>query len=240
MEEDAPAGVPEWVVTYGDMMSLLLTFFIMLVSLSEISAEGKYRAILESIQQRLGYHRGPLAPQGSNFPLNSLIEQLKSLGSHSNTDKGRGGVRAQGPQGVEFRVFRRHDGTAINVGGPMAFAPGEARIPETLQPVLAHTAKVLAGKPNKIEIRGHASRQPLPANSPYADKYTLSYERARNVALYLEAAGVEHQRIRVSAAGDTELPPKTGDQRAWHPDRIEVLVMDTHTSEFAGERDIPD
>jgi chemotaxis protein MotB len=40
MEEDAPAGVPEWGVTFGDMMSRLLTFFIMLVSLSEISSEG--------------------------------------------------------------------------------------------------------------------------------------------------------------------------------------------------------
>ncbi|MBL4886213.1 MAG: flagellar motor protein MotB, partial [Planctomycetaceae bacterium] len=36
MDDDEPPGVPEWVVTYGDMMSLLLTFFIMLVSLSEV------------------------------------------------------------------------------------------------------------------------------------------------------------------------------------------------------------
>ena len=35
-ENDSSPGVPEWVVTYGDMMSLLLTFFIMLVSLSEL------------------------------------------------------------------------------------------------------------------------------------------------------------------------------------------------------------
>ena len=47
MEEDAPPGVPEWVVTYGDMMSLLLTFFIMLVSLSEIVAE---KAISDSVR----------------------------------------------------------------------------------------------------------------------------------------------------------------------------------------------
>ena len=46
MEDDGPPGVPEWVVTYGDMMSLLLTFFIMLVSLSEVVADQKYRAIL--------------------------------------------------------------------------------------------------------------------------------------------------------------------------------------------------
>ncbi|MCA9240906.1 MAG: flagellar motor protein MotB, partial [Planctomycetales bacterium] len=33
VEEEPPPGIPEWVVTFGDMMSLLLTFFIMLVSM---------------------------------------------------------------------------------------------------------------------------------------------------------------------------------------------------------------
>jgi chemotaxis protein MotB len=53
MDDDSP-GVPEWVVTYGDMMSLLLTFFIMLVSLSEVVAENKYRAILDALQKYTG------------------------------------------------------------------------------------------------------------------------------------------------------------------------------------------
>ena len=53
-----PPGVPEWVVTYGDMMSLLLTFFIMLVLLSEVVAEKKYRAILEAIQEYGAYAGG--------------------------------------------------------------------------------------------------------------------------------------------------------------------------------------
>ena len=44
-EEDSGGGIPEWVVTFGDMMSLLLTFFIMLVSLSEIKQEEKFQAI---------------------------------------------------------------------------------------------------------------------------------------------------------------------------------------------------
>ncbi|HID23354.1 MAG TPA: hypothetical protein EYP14_13280, partial [Planctomycetaceae bacterium] len=43
MADEDSGGVPEWVVTYGDMMSLLLTFFIMLVSLSEVVADKRYR-----------------------------------------------------------------------------------------------------------------------------------------------------------------------------------------------------
>ena len=49
IEEDPPAGVPEWVVSFGDMMSLLLTFFIMLVSMSEMM---KFEKHVRSYQKR--------------------------------------------------------------------------------------------------------------------------------------------------------------------------------------------
>ena len=38
-KEEARAGAPEWMVTYGDMMSLLLVFFVALVSMSEIKKD---------------------------------------------------------------------------------------------------------------------------------------------------------------------------------------------------------
>ena len=62
-DEGDAGGIPEWVVTFGDMMSLLLTFFIMLVSLSEVVADQKYRAILDALQQYLGYRTAPASPE---------------------------------------------------------------------------------------------------------------------------------------------------------------------------------
>ena len=53
MEEEEQAGIPEWVVTFGDMMSLLLTFFIMLVSMSEIKEEKRYQAMVETTLELL-------------------------------------------------------------------------------------------------------------------------------------------------------------------------------------------
>ncbi len=98
-EDDGPPGVPEWVVTYGDMMSLLLTFFIMLVSLSEVVANEKYRAVLNALQQYVGYQHSAPAPPGEQFPLNSLLMQLDSLGSHAIKDAGRGGIKSESVAG---------------------------------------------------------------------------------------------------------------------------------------------
>lgn len=52
--EEAPAVTQDWVLTYGDLMSLLLTFFIMLVSMSEIKQGDKYQGVADSLQQKFG------------------------------------------------------------------------------------------------------------------------------------------------------------------------------------------
>lgn len=237
-QEEPPAPVPEWIVTYGDMMSLLLTFFIMLVSLSEIQAESKYRAVLESINARLGYRSAPLAPPGKNFPLDSLLEKLKQLGSHSNTDKGRGGVRARGAEGTEFRVNRRRDGTSLTLGGPVAFSAGSAYLPEDALPVLKRVIEVLAGKPHKIEVRGHVSRLPLPEDSKFSDKYALAYARARKVVDYFVEQGIAAPRVRAGAAADSQPVAADDSMLDTQNDRVEILVLDVTTQEFEGERDI--
>ena len=61
--EDDGGGIPEWVVTFGDMMSLLLTFFIMLFSMSEIKEEQQYQAMLDALHQQFGQSSAHAAPR---------------------------------------------------------------------------------------------------------------------------------------------------------------------------------
>ena len=48
-----PAGTPAWLLTYGDLMSLLLCFFILLAALSQLKVQD-YRAVVKEIQRALG------------------------------------------------------------------------------------------------------------------------------------------------------------------------------------------
>lgn len=240
MADDPPAGVPEWIVTYGDMMSLLLTFFIMLVSLSEVKGNAKYQAMIESIIKYMGYKAGPQAPYGEGFPLSGLIEKLKSLGSHTNTDRGAGGVKRPGPEGDDLQTFKGREGTSISVGGALAFGSADAEISPAVEDVLRTIAIKLAGKPNKIDIRGHTSPDPLPEDSPYSDKFQLSYERARSVLEALHQQGIQRERMRVSAAADTEPLPPSADKKAIKLDRVEIFVLDAYAKDFIGPRDVRD
>lgn len=237
IEEDPPAGVPEWVVTYGDMMSLLLTFFIMLVSLSELKGDKKYQAMVQSIMKRMGYELGPDVPPGKAFPLDSAIDKLRTLGAQSKTEAGRGGVKVPGPEGQDVRVFKGKEGTAISLGGPLVFLPGSDELAPGAAAVVSRLALELAGKPNKVDIRGHTTRDPPPAGSAWKDNFELGYARARKVYDLFVEQGIARDRLRVSSAADTEPVPAGNDKKPQYLDRVEVYALDAFSREFIGPKE---
>jgi chemotaxis protein MotB len=245
MDDDAPPGVPEWVVTYGDMMSLLLTFFIMLVSMSEVKANEKYRAIIESLVKYLGYPSAASSPAGENFPMNSLIERLQTLGSHLDDGDGRGGVRRQSLDGNAMRVFRNREGNAVPVG-EVPFDAGSFELTDEAKAKLQEAAAIIAGKPNKIDVRGFAlervtrtavdtdsSSDPAgPATAADVAKARfLAYQRARAVLRALEQRGIRHDRLRITA--QTVSP---SGEPAESPDRVDVFALDQFAGELVGPR----
>jgi len=237
MEDDGPPGVPEWVVTYGDMMSLLLTFFIMLVSLSEIVNEEKYRAILESIQSYTGYRTGPISPPGKYFPMNSMVEQMSMLGAYTDSpDRGRGGIKTKAPEGKDVRIYRFREGVPVQVGKTLYYDQIQIDLKPEQKEELDQMIPELAGKPNKIEVRSHTSVEPLPAGAPVHDKLVLTYQRGRQAMLYLIQKGIEPKRIRITAASDNEPPLQTGDEKTQRMDRLNVLLLDAFVDDYVGPR----
>ena len=238
MDDETP-GVPEWVVTYGDMMSLLLTFFIMLVSLSAVVADQRYRAILDALQQYVGYATTAQAPPGSHFPLNSPIGGLETLGSYTNEEDGRGGIKSKGATGEDFRALRTPEGSPLLMRDVVEFDRDSVVLSAAAKRGLTGIADELAGKPNKIEIRSHASPEKMPDGGT-PDKLELTYRRARTVVDFLAASGISRDRFRLTAVGDVEPLPATGDKTALQHDRVEVLMLDTFADEYVGPRPVSD
>lgn len=238
-EDDPPPGVPEWVVTYGDMMSLLLTFFIMLVSLSEVAGDKKYLQVLESLQKGIGYRAGPAGPPGKQFPLNSMVDKLKTLGAHSESEKGRGGVKTpQSVQGTDKRVLMQRHGKPIPAGPPVLFERFSAELNDDTRRRLTEIARTLLGKPNKLEIRGHTSSLAMPEGSGFADQFALSFARGRAAFDVLVAEGVEKDRIRIIAVGDNEPPEIASDAQTVQADRVEIVVLDAFSAAYVGPKQV--
>lgn len=245
MEEDAPPGVPEWVVTYGDMMSLLLTFFIMLVSLSEIVAESKYRAVLEALDKQIGFQTAPVAPPGVQFPGNSMTESTNvKLGAQSPEDTGNGGVKPVSVQGDDRRIKVTDEGIPQQVGSFLTFQPvrknadgkNEYQLTGDSEAELIKIVSELRGKPNKIEIRSHvaaADNSQVPDSESITEGISRSYYQGHAVFALLESWDIDPARIRITAAG-TALATKHDEDANIPPERIEVFTTDVFSSEYIG------
>ena len=233
-EDEAPPGVPEWVVTYGDMMSLLLTFFIMLVSMSELKEEGKLRAALDALNERFGQSEGTVGLPGRSLQENSAFTNQTSAGSNMMGGLKAKGRKSKGPGGANRTVSRINHGTVVSLGGPAMFSSFEAKLSQGLRDRLDAVAQVVATKPNRVLVRGHASAEPLPPESAFADPWDLSFARARNVAQYLVESGVPRDRILVSAAGDTEPRLLTRERaRQVQNRRVDVFLIDSYITPSA-------
>ncbi len=161
-EDDQPPGVPEWVVTYGDMMSLLLTFFIMLVSLSELkSDDGKLRAALDSIREAFGATEGQAGVPGQSLQQTSVLNKRFSQGNRSEGGLERASRKSQGNAGPHTTAQRINHGAVITLGGPTVFPRQSTELNAALKHDLDVIAHELANRPNLIVVRGHTAREPV-------------------------------------------------------------------------------
>ena len=72
-------GVPEWVVTFGDMMALLLCFFILMTMFSELKQDREYQRVITAIKEAFGYSGGIGVLPTDDPPLKSIIEQMEHM-----------------------------------------------------------------------------------------------------------------------------------------------------------------
>ena len=236
-DEPEEMGIPEWVVTFGDMMSLLLTFFIMLVSLSEIKEEEKYQAMTDSIQQSFGYAKtyDALSP-GDSRPRQTAPAVLATTGRSKKKDTHNGGAPDKAPTGDDPRVRVVRPGQTTAVGSVIFFDVGSDQLSSDAQVDLDRTAEMLRGKPQKIEVRGHVSAKYAARTEGSDESVMLSFRRATAVRSYLvETTGLEPERFRVSCAGASEPMQKTGRSAAISRNpRVEVFLLDETVQDLNG------
>jgi len=235
-EIDDAGGIPEWVVTFGDMMSLLLTFFIMLVSMSEMKEDQKYQALVDSIRQRFGYDGAmvSLAP-GQMRPRNSTFQHLATLGRARRANTMNGGDKVKAPVGENPRVRTIRQGRQPTVGGVIYFDEGKAELVDENKKQLQIVAQVIGGKSQKIEVRGHTSRKPVDPKSGHHDRWELAFDRCRAVMRELVGLGIDHHRFRLAIAADNEpahlgIEPETRRQNS----RVEIVMLDETVQDLEG------
>jgi len=238
--QEEKTEIPEWVVTFGDMMSLLLTFFIMLFSMSEIKEEKRYQAIMDALRKRFGFEATIVSPMpGEADPKNAMIAKLATLGRAQRADTMRGGDKVKAPVGEHPRVMAMRVSRHSTRGGLVTFEIGSAELTDQHRRILQAAALQIGGKPQKIEIRGHTSKHPLPPGSPFKDHWDLAHARCKAVMEYLVELGIERRRIRLTSAADNEPKHAQPDLMLLESNpRVEIFVLPELIDNLTGVEEV--
>lgn len=175
-QEEQPPGSPAWMTTYGDMVTLLLTFFIALLAFSSIS-DGKFQEVASGIT-RVFSGSPPSVLKGGKTTVSEPIvttnpgikEDLLKI------------VQDEGVQG-KITVENTDQGTIITLGDLIYFEPFSAILTKEAKELLEKIGAVIVEHTtNVIEVYGYTDDRELPENSIYPSKLHLSSARASSVA----------------------------------------------------------
>jgi chemotaxis protein MotB len=229
-KQKCPEGTPDWMVTYGDMTSLLLTFFIMLFNISEVDIT-QLRIVLAAFQG-LGLMTG-----GNTLQAGKLAELGNTIESLPSVDRGRALDRARKRAISEFqpelktkkvRIKEDERGLVISLAADAYFDPGSAEPRmEEARPTLMRLADLLTSedlRDKKVRIEGHTDG--TPTGPPWKTNWELSAARAINILHRLVEYGVNERQFQVAGFADTVPLAKedTPEGRAYNR-RIDIIIL---------------
>ncbi len=224
--------VPEYMLTYGDMVTLLLTFFVLLYNPQTIE-ESRLQLILAAFSG-LGMQNGGNTLQvGKLAELGNTIMSLPSLEHGRAMDKSRKrAISLFQPEIKSKKVRIKEDerGLIISLAADAFFRKGSAEIDmekarSTLQKV-AELLKTPAMNSRIFRIEGHTDSTPTDPNGPWPSNWELSTARATNVLHYLVDFGVNEKKFQVAGFADT-VPLASNDTeegRAYNR-RIDIVIL---------------
>ncbi|MDR0721510.1 MAG: flagellar motor protein MotB [Treponema sp.] len=225
----------DWIVTYSDMVTLLLCFFVALFDASEVDP-GQMSALLSALSNiGMGNATGGMTlSEGKSVELGNTINTLPSMERGRVLGQAlRRAMSLFSPEVKSNKVRITHDerGIVINLASDAFFAPASARINiEETRDILIRLAGLLNAEElqgRKFRIEGHTDAVPVDPDGPWESNWELSTARSIAVLHYLTDLGVEEKRFQVAGFADTMPISKndTPEGRAYNR-RVDIIILD--------------
>lgn len=221
-----------WLVTFADLVTLLLTFFVLLLSMSTMD-----RSILRDISISIVGAEGLSPSKGAGkVPAKfTFVEQEianpATVFQHLYRIKDVLFPDEVLPEGMSrstldenLTILQRPEGVALVLSDELLFATGESSLQEDKKIILSEFAAFLAAVPVPVNISGYTDDVP----GRVKDNYTLSAERALAVLDFFLDFGFAPERFSASAYGDTfPLADNASPQGRAKNRRVEILLKTT-------------
>ena len=221
-----------WLDTYADTITLLLTFFVLLYSMSTIDAE-KVRQISQAFNEIMN---GKSADSILEYDL--YDGQVPIIGGDSDTDDSDIDVNQQATyQDIKefvdkndlssyLDIIQDERGVILQLRDNILFETGEATLKSDALVILDKISALISTLPNNVNVEGHTDNVPINTNE-FPSNWELSSARAVNVVRYfVDKKGQDAKRFTAESHADTE--PITDNDTAEHRAenrRVNILIV---------------
>lgn len=242
-------GAAKWLVTYSDMVTLILVFFILLFSMSRID-QIKFEAVAESFQNREVLDFLPsIVPNSYPQDGNNVEESGKDEADDPidvNVSRDAYISKQQEEESLNELVesveayLDEHElndeitatiterGVLLVLQDSIFFDMGEAIILDEGKPFLKEIGSLFSQMPNDIKVEGHTDSRPINTYR-YPSNWELSGARASSVVRYLiDEFGLEESRFSIAGYGDTrQVVPNDSEENMSLNRRVEITILNT-------------
>ncbi len=219
-----------WLVTYADLMTILLVFFVLLYTLAFFEKE-KYKNVVETIKVQVKENAKliglmELMEVPENMDTKITIEDITGMHSKEKTlfEKIKKFSRTNSQkQNISTRIL---DGKIIvSVKGKALFNSGSASLNNTAISIFDEIIQILNDYPDyNINIKGHTDNIPI-STDIFPSNWELSAVRATTVLKYLISKGVDPKRLTATGYGKVmPLVPNTSENNRAQNRRVEFVL----------------
>jgi len=185
-------GLDGWVMTYGDMMSLLLTFFVLIVSFSSMQ-QTKFEQAAASLADAFGVLNNPESVIELNKPIvpnhQPTDEEAEALYEVRSVEK----YLVENGMDQDVSVEVTPEGVLFRVDAMFAFEPASADLKPKSEKLLGRLGRFFRKFPYDVRVAGHTDSVPI-SSRRYPTNWELSATRAVTVARYFQGVGIQPQK----------------------------------------------
>ncbi len=227
-----PEGAADWLLTYGDMVTLLLTFFVLMYTVATIDGE-RLELILAAFAGLGSMDGGTTLQEGRLAELGNTVMTLPSMQRGRALDQARrNAVSIFEPEirSQRVRVTQDERGLVISLAADAFFEEASAELNiEESRNVFVRLADLLRSPEladRTFRIEGHTDSTPTDPAGPWPTNWELSIERALNTFRLLRDYQAPDERFQVMGLADTNplATNETAEGRAYNR-RVDVIIL---------------
>ncbi|HHI97690.1 MAG TPA: type VI secretion system protein TssL [Thermodesulfatator atlanticus] len=223
-KEKCEAGAPKWMTTFSDLMSLLMCFFVLLLSFSEMDV-ARFKEVAGSLREAFGVQREEVVfeiPKGidvvstefpAKFTVDEILERIKSA------------VKLELIKG-EIQIESLKDRVVLRFKDGVLFAKGSAELTPRAKQILLKVGEVLELFDGEIIVAGHTDNTPV-RNGRFRSNWELSAARAVSVVEFLlkHKFVLPRQLAAVGYGPSRPLYPNDTEEHRAANRRVEIILL---------------